>query len=176
MPARFVLKTAADGHFMFVLKAGNNEVILTSELYTQKHNAEKGIEAVRANAAYADRFEQRTSTDGRPYFVLKATNGEIVGTSQMYASAATVRRGIASVRRNSQFSAVGGRTAALAAYREIATTGLQVRFPPSDPSWRFSGAKQIHPSRLPPGATRVPTTNSRTSPSPRGLAPLCPGR
>jgi uncharacterized protein YegP (UPF0339 family) len=58
MAARFVLKAAAGGQFMFNLKAGNNEVILTSELYTQKASAEAGIESVRKNAPDDARFER----------------------------------------------------------------------------------------------------------------------
>jgi uncharacterized protein len=84
MAARFVLKNSADGQFMFVLKAGNNEVILTSEFYTQKHNAENGIESVRANAADDTRFDRRNSVAGEPYFVLKTANGEIIGTRACY--------------------------------------------------------------------------------------------
>lgn len=104
MAARFVLKAAKGGQFMFNLKAGNNEVILTSELYTRKENAELGIESVRRNAPDDARFERRTARSGEPYFVLKAANGEVIGTSEMYASTSGVRRGIASVRKNSQFA------------------------------------------------------------------------
>ncbi|WP_435020788.1 YegP family protein [Tundrisphaera sp. TA3] len=102
---------------MFVLKAGNNEVILTSELYTQKHNAESGIESVRANAADDARFERRTSVADQPYFVLKAGNGEIIGTSEMYASNSSRERGIASVKRNSQFTPVDDQTSTRVAAR-----------------------------------------------------------
>jgi uncharacterized protein len=110
MAARFVIKNSSDGQFMFVLKAGNNEVVLTSELYTQKHNAENGIESVRANATDDARFDRRRSVDGEPYFVLKAANGEIIGTSEMYSSTSAVVRGIAAVKKNSQFTPIDDQT------------------------------------------------------------------
>ena len=111
MAARFVVKESSNGQFMFVLKAGNNEVILTSELYVQKRGAENGIASVRENAAHDAHFDRRVSKSGEPYFVLKAGNGEIIGTSEMYSSASSMRKGIASVRKNSQFAAIDDRTA-----------------------------------------------------------------
>jgi uncharacterized protein YegP (UPF0339 family) len=112
MAARFVLKAAAGGQFMFNLKAGNNEVILTSELYTQKASAEAGIESVRKNAPDDARFERRTAKDNSPYFVLKAGNGEVIGVSEMYSSTIAMERGIASVKKNSQVVPVDDQTEA----------------------------------------------------------------
>jgi uncharacterized protein YegP (UPF0339 family) len=111
MAARFVIKNSSDGQFMFVLKAGNNEVILTSELYAQKQGAERGIASVRENAPDDARFDRRTSKAEEPYFVLKAANGEIIGTSEMYSSASAVEKGIASVKRNAQFTPIDDQTA-----------------------------------------------------------------
>jgi uncharacterized protein YegP (UPF0339 family) len=49
MAARFVLKKASNG-YRFNLVATNGQIIATSESYTTKANALKGIESVRANA------------------------------------------------------------------------------------------------------------------------------
>jgi uncharacterized protein YegP (UPF0339 family) len=115
MAARFVIKTSKDGQFMFVLKAGNNEIILTSELYTQKQSAENGIESVRKNAPDDARFDRKTAKNGEPYFVLKAANGEVIGASEMYSSTSAMERGIASVKKNSQFTPVEDQTVKKAA-------------------------------------------------------------
>ena len=48
----------------------------------------------------AAQFELKKSKNGKHFFNLLATNGEIVLTSQMYASIAGARKGIASVRSN----------------------------------------------------------------------------
>jgi uncharacterized protein YegP (UPF0339 family) len=86
---------------MFNLKAENNQVILTSQVYEQKQSALAGIESVRVNGPDAKNFQHKVSIAGEPYFVLKAKNGEIIGNSQMYSSEAAAQVGIASVQINS---------------------------------------------------------------------------
>jgi uncharacterized protein YegP (UPF0339 family) len=100
MAAKFEIKKASNNQFYFNLKAANGQVILTSEQYKQKAKAETGITSVKTNAANDARFERKTSNGGQPYFVLKAGNGEIVGRSEMYSSAAAMEKGIASVKAN----------------------------------------------------------------------------
>lgn len=100
MAGYFELSSAAGGRFKFNLKAGNHQVILTSELYESKAAAQQGIASVRANAASDARFERKTAKDASPYFVLKATNGQVIGKSEMYSSAGAMENGIASVKAN----------------------------------------------------------------------------
>jgi uncharacterized protein YegP (UPF0339 family) len=100
MAGIFELKTTAAGKFLFNLKAGNGEVILTSEQYEAKSSAENGIDSVRHNAPLDERYDRRTSKAGEPYFVLKAANGEIIGVSEMYTAKAGMENGIASVKTN----------------------------------------------------------------------------
>ena len=54
MAAKFVVKKTSNGQFRFNLKAGNGEVIATSESYTTKAAALKGVDSVKKNAAGAD--------------------------------------------------------------------------------------------------------------------------
>jgi uncharacterized protein YegP (UPF0339 family) len=100
MAGIFELKKTEAGKFHFNLKAGNGEVILTSEHYEAKASAENGIDSVRRNAPDDARFERKTSKAGEPYFVLTATNGQVIGVSEMYTSAAGMENGIASVKRH----------------------------------------------------------------------------
>ncbi len=86
MAGKFVLKQRSNGEFSFNLAAGNGETILISEGYSSRDAALVGIEAVRQNAQNARRFEASTSSSGEPYFVLRAANGEVIGTSEMYSS------------------------------------------------------------------------------------------
>jgi uncharacterized protein len=88
------------GQFSFVLKAANAQVILRSEQYESKASALNGVASVQKNAAAAERYEAKTASDGRAYFNLKAGNGQVIGTSQMYASEATRATGIESVQAN----------------------------------------------------------------------------
>jgi uncharacterized protein YegP (UPF0339 family) len=100
MAAKFEVKATANGQFMFSLKAGNGQVILTSEMYKAKASALNGIESVKKNSADASKFHELESKKGEPYFVLKAGNGEIIGTSEMYSSASALKNGIESVMEN----------------------------------------------------------------------------
>lgn len=100
MAGTFELKKASDGQFYFNLKAGNGQVILKSEMYKARASAENGIESVKKNAPLAERFDKRVSTSGKPYFVLKAANHEVIGTSEMYESEAARDNGIESVVAN----------------------------------------------------------------------------
>ena len=100
MAGWFELSKSSDGQFRFVLKAGNAETILTSELYKTKASAENGIESVQKNAAQEDRYERKEAANGKAYFNLKAANHQVIGTSQMYASPQSRDAGIESVKTN----------------------------------------------------------------------------
>lgn len=100
MAAKFEIKPGNSGKYHFNLKAGNGETILTSQSYNDKSGAKNGVESVKKNAPNDDRYERKTAKDASPYFVLKAGNGEIVGTSEMYSSTSAMENGIASVKKN----------------------------------------------------------------------------
>jgi hypothetical protein len=98
--AKFEITTRKNGEFQFNLKASNGEVILTSEGYTTKAACLNGAESVKKNAVEEKRFEKLVAKNGKPYFTLKATNGQVIGQSQMYASERNRDNGIASVMKN----------------------------------------------------------------------------
>jgi uncharacterized protein YegP (UPF0339 family) len=100
MSSRFQLSKSKDKRFKFVLKAGNSETILTSELYQTKTSAKNGIESVRTNCKFAKRYDLKDSRNGKFYFNLKAANQQIIGTSEMYDSERAREKGIDSVKAN----------------------------------------------------------------------------
>ena len=100
MAAKFDLKKSPSGKHMFNLKSGNGKIILTSELYNTKKSAENGIASVRKNGPSDARYERKASKKGEPYFVLKATNGQVIGKSEMYSGKAGMETGIASIKKN----------------------------------------------------------------------------
>jgi hypothetical protein len=106
MAAKFELYTDKAGEFRFRLKAGNGENILASEGYKQKSSCENGIESVKKNASEDARYERKETASGKFMFNLKATNGQVVGTSQSYTSASGRDNGIESVMRNAPEAAV----------------------------------------------------------------------
>lgn len=110
MAGKFELYKDKAGEFRFRLKAGNGEIILASEGYKQKDSALNGIESVRKNAADDARFEKKETSSGKPMFNLKATNGQVIGTSESYSSTAARDNGVASVQKNAPDAALDDQT------------------------------------------------------------------
>jgi len=87
-----------------------HQIILVSEAYTSKAGALNGIRSVKKNAQNMENFHKRStpepskdptssSSQGKPYFILKAANGATIGTSEMYESSSGRDAGIDSVQR-----------------------------------------------------------------------------
>jgi len=117
---KFVIKTTATG-FTFRLKAGNGEVIATSEVYKSEDSCRKGIQSVMNNAPVAEvedqtvepvetkkhpKFEVYLDKKGEARFRLKAKNGEIIAASEGYSSKASCLNGVESVRKNAADAAI----------------------------------------------------------------------
>ena len=117
---KFVIKETKTG-FTFRLKAGNGEVIGTSEVYKALSSCKNGIASVAKNAPIAavedqtkegfakeknPKFEIYTDKAGETRFRLKAANGEIILASEGYSSMSGCKNGIESVRKNADSEAV----------------------------------------------------------------------
>ncbi|MBE6952000.1 MAG: DUF1508 domain-containing protein [Ruminococcaceae bacterium] len=111
---KFVIRKTSTG-VKFDLKAGNGEVIATSEVYTSDDACEKGIASVQKNAPVAEienqtvegfetvkhpKFEVYADKAGEYRFRLKATNGQIIAVSEGYKTVASCLNGIKSVQTN----------------------------------------------------------------------------
>jgi uncharacterized protein len=95
---KFETFVGKDGQHYFHLLAGNGEKILASQGYSTAAAARSGVESVAANATSATRYLQREASDGSRYFVLTSVNGQIIGVSEMYATAANSERGAVAVQ------------------------------------------------------------------------------
>ena len=117
---KYVIKETKTG-FTFRLKAGNGEVIGTSEVYKALASCKNGIASVAKNAPVAavedqtvegfekaknPKFEIYTDKSGELRFRLKAGNGEIILASEGYSSMSGCKNGIESVRKNADSEAV----------------------------------------------------------------------
>lgn len=111
MPGKYELKRAKNDEYYFSLKAGNGEIILTSETYKAKSSATNGIESVKKNSALQERYECKSSPKGKFFFVLKAGNHEVIGRSEMYESEKSRDNGIESVKKNGPSANVADLTA-----------------------------------------------------------------
>ena len=108
---KFVITKRANGEFQFNLKAGNGQTILASEGYTTKAACMNGIESVQKNSQDDARFEKLEAKNGKPYFNLKAGNGQIIGSSEMYESEASRDNGIESVKKNAPDATIDDQSA-----------------------------------------------------------------
>ncbi|MDE0011472.1 MAG: YegP family protein [Candidatus Poribacteria bacterium] len=100
MAGKFELFKDSRDEYRFRLKAGNGEIILRSEGYTTKAGAENGIDSVKINAPVDARYDRKMSSNGKYYFNLLAANNQVIGTSEMYETAAGRDNGIESVKSN----------------------------------------------------------------------------
>ena len=113
---KYVIKTTNTG-VKFDLKAGNGEVIATSEVYSSMASCKKGIASVQKNAPIAGvedqtaegfaavkhpKFEVYADKAGEFRFRLKATNGQVIATSEGYKAMASCLNGIESVKKNAE--------------------------------------------------------------------------
>lgn len=111
---KFVVRKTNTG-VKFDLKAGNGEVIATSEVYATEDACRNGVESVRKNAPAAavedqtvegfatekhPKFEVYEDKAGEFRFRLKATNGQIIAVSEGYKAKASCMNGIESVKKN----------------------------------------------------------------------------
>ena len=108
---KFVITKRANDEFQFNLKAGNGQTILTSEGYTTKAACLNGIESVKTNSQDDSKFDKKESSNGKPYFNLKASNGQIIGASEMYESTAARDNGVESVKTNAPQATTDDQTA-----------------------------------------------------------------
>jgi uncharacterized protein YegP (UPF0339 family) len=111
MAGKFEIKKAKNGQFYFHLKAGNGEIILTSEMYVEKSSALNGIRSVQKNAPDDKRYEKKETKKGQAMFNLKAANHQVIGTSESYSSTEARDNGIASVKANAPKATVHDETA-----------------------------------------------------------------
>ncbi len=116
---KFVVRETATG-IKFDLKAGNGEVIATSEVYTTEAACLNGIESVKKNCVGEiedqtveevekvkhPKFEVYKDKAGEFRFRLKARNGEVIAASEGYKSKDSCLNGIASVKKNAPEAAV----------------------------------------------------------------------
>ena len=111
---KFVIKESKAG-FRFNLVAANGETIAASQVYKTASGCKNGIASVQKNAPVAavenqtvkdfkveknPKFEVYADKAGEFRFRLKATNGQIIGNSEMYESVAARENGVASVAKN----------------------------------------------------------------------------
>lgn len=94
---RFEVFKGLDTKNYFHLRAKNGEIVLQSQGYSSRAKATAGVASVQTNGVNAARYTVLNAVDGRYYFVLKATNGQVIARSQLYATKYSAERGVETV-------------------------------------------------------------------------------
>ncbi len=112
---KFVIKPTKNGGFKFDLKATNGQVVASSQVYKTIVTCKNGIASVTKFAPIANiedqtvegfekekhpKFEIYTDKAGETRFRLKASNGQVIATSEGYTTMKACKNGIASVQKN----------------------------------------------------------------------------
>ncbi len=109
---KFVIGKTKNGQYRFNLKAGNGEIIATSEAYTSLTACKNGVESVKKNALAEiedqtlneskknPKYELYLDKAGEYRFRLKAANGEVICHGEAYKAKASCKNGIDSIGRN----------------------------------------------------------------------------
>lgn len=89
MKAKFqIYKSNEHNHYYFRLIDTKGEIILRSEAYTSISACKNGVRAVRINSRTRIKYDYKMAMNGKHYFNLKASNGQVIGTSKPYLSMA----------------------------------------------------------------------------------------
>ena len=110
---KFVIRQVKSG-FKFDLKAGNGEIIASSQIYKGLPSCKKGVASVMKNALVHvedqtvedyealknPKFEIYKDKAGEFRFRLKASNGQIIATGEGYKALKSCKNGIASIGKN----------------------------------------------------------------------------
>lgn len=93
-----VFKGSNEEHYFRLVDTKNN-VILSGEGYKQKENMLNGIESIKKNLPLTTGVEKKESNDGKFFFNVKSTNGQVVGTSMGFDSAVTRDKWIGEIEK-----------------------------------------------------------------------------
>lgn len=98
--SKFQINRSSDSQYRFILIADNGRTILIGEPYTTIKSCIRGIISVKANSQLDSQYECFISQDEQHYFIIKAKNGETIGTSETYTTKEDRDNGILCVKKN----------------------------------------------------------------------------
>lgn len=97
---KFELFKKPNEQYYFHLKAGNGEITLSSEGYTSKQSCKEGIESVKKNSPFDQRYERKQNNTSFTFNLRAAGNDKVIGRSESYPSATARDKGIESVKND----------------------------------------------------------------------------
>jgi len=118
-------KSDAAEPYTFRFTDNDGVVILKSENYKVKKSALNGIESVKKNAVSEKRYELKTAKNGKFYFNLKSTNGQIVGTSTMFGSEVDRQKAMTLLGGDAASAVLDDQSGAVPAARKTASKAVR---------------------------------------------------
>jgi uncharacterized protein YegP (UPF0339 family) len=97
--ARYQVYRAENDQYYFQLRAETGESVLVSEGYATQAACLRGIEDVKRNASFYERYQRKVAANGWWYFVLVGANGQLIGTSPIYTTAGARDKAIERITR-----------------------------------------------------------------------------
>lgn len=94
-------KSDAKEPFTFIFVNAEGKTIVKSENYAQKASARNGIESVKKNCQDDSRYELKESSNGKSFFNIKSSNGQVVGTSALFSDEIERSAAIAELKSDS---------------------------------------------------------------------------
>ena len=94
---KFEIFKGKDDQFFFWLRTDDDATILTSRGYRSKSGCFNGIDSAKIGTEFEESFERRAATDGGHFFEFVAEDGQLIATSQTYASLVKMENGIGTV-------------------------------------------------------------------------------
>ena len=98
MSARYELTAQKGGKFVYCLKTTIGQVMFTSPEFGTKAEALAAIEQCRASTPNESQFELKKLPTQALFFVLKSSDGQVLGTSELYGTNDWRAKGIATVK------------------------------------------------------------------------------
>jgi len=94
---RFEVFQGEDRQYYFHLRAGNGEIVLTSEGYTTKQSAISGVASVQSNGASASSFQTYQAANGQYGIKLQAKNHATIAQGELYVSQSNATRAVSTI-------------------------------------------------------------------------------
>ncbi len=110
--ASFETFEGLDGRHYFHVVAQNGAIVLRSQGYASLASAKDGVLSVLDHGNDKRNFDVLEAANGDYYFNVKANNGQVIATSQLYASRSSADRGASTVRALIRIAQQAPKTAA----------------------------------------------------------------
>jgi uncharacterized protein len=88
MSAAFITYRNRKGRYFFVLRSSNDEILLSSYTYLYRIACMQAIGKVRQASIHKQNYQEGTATNGEYFFVLREADGELLATSEFFATTA----------------------------------------------------------------------------------------